>query len=485
MPRDAYSVCVWEPGLLINEKYRLVRRVGAGGMGEVWAAHHEAIDRHVAIKFPDKELVGRPEIRERFLAEARVLGRLHHPNIVDVLDFGTLDDDGLFMVVELLDGTPLDARLHDVGRLPPRIAVQIAKELCHGLAYAHDAGVIHRDLKPGNVFLHSAAGGRLLVKIIDFGISKILASDENVSITNTGVVVGTPAYMSYEQTRALPDIDARSDLWNVGILLYEMLSGLPPFEATSYSATVAKIVSEDPPALSDWGVVAPAALEAIIRRCLDREREHRFQSADELRLALESVLPSLSEPPGSARVRFESLTDLPSIPPPSLTPVSSSSSLRIYSPCARTVGSGESTVPPPLLESGNGTQQFAPPAGDRSSRARLLAIAAGALAIVAATVGTTLYFVGSAQQEPAASPPNGAAYPANEAFAEPSVRVQAPAASVAVPAPATSATASAAASIAMPPPVAPSSPLRSHTPKTDTDGDKKRAPRTLVDDPGF
>ena len=497
----SYRGLIVEAGQRIADKYELIQLVGEGGMGEVWAAHHAQIDRHVAIKFPSSDLVKRPEIRERFLAEARVLGRLRHPNIVDVLDFGELPDDGLFLVFELLDGTSLDAYIQDMGRLPARSAVRIAIELCRGLVFAHEAKVIHRDLKPANVFLHKAPDGRMLVKILDFGISKTcsLDGDQCVSLTATNTAIGTPAYMSYEQAKALSDIDARSDLWNVGVILYEMVSGLPPFEARTYSATVAKIVSESVAPMSTWGAVVPVELETIVQRCLAKDRDKRFQSGRALQTALEGVLMRCSEPPVSRRLQLDSLADLPTMPPPAELVVgpASSSSLRLYSPCAVTVdgapsvsaSSGESPASPSSHPS---VPVSSPPAAGPSRRWVLLA---GAVAMLAAGAGL------ASLVSHALSSPQGDA-----------LEVQAPASgmvmqSAAVPSeppaeppvvPAETASSELDPVVVPVPDEPPSAPVASKTtprvvptrtskprPARSSDDTEEKPPTTLVDDPGF
>jgi serine/threonine-protein kinase len=485
-----------EPGLRIADKYDLLRLIGAGGMGEVWAAHHNRIDRNVAIKFPNVDLAQRPEIRERFLDEARVLGRLRHPNIVDVIDFGELDDGGLYLVFELLDGMSLDAYVQELGRLAPRNAVTIAVELCRGLAFAHGANVVHRDLKPANVFLHNTPNGRMQVKLLDFGISKTCSCEQRVSLTGADAVVGTPAYMSYEQAKALPDVDARSDIWNVGVILYEMLAGIPPFEAPTYSAAVAKIVEEAVPPLSTWGAVVPTELETIVQRCLAKNRDQRFQSALALQAALESVMPRLSEPPLSRRLQLDSLTDLPSIPPPPTFSIPSepSSSLRVFSPCAVT-GQRESVT----------SQSFRPtqvtPAPEnvhpRAPRSRALALSLGVIALLGlgAGIATVTSRTLLADTPPMPDTRPGLSYPET-------VRAEQPPAITAKPV--TSAIEPSASAVPTPP--KPASPPKAPNPTrvdnakppTKPTADKPttakppadkpttdKPPATLVDDPGF
>jgi eukaryotic-like serine/threonine-protein kinase len=235
-------------------------------MGAVWAAHHELIDRDVAIKISDAKLAARADLRERFLAEARAVGRLRHPNVVDVVDFGELPSGQLYIVFELLNGRSIEEFLEQSGRMTPFDAVTVAIEVCRGLEAAHALGVVHRDLKPANVFLHeSPTGGGLVVKLLDFGISKSYDQEGvSLSMTQTGVVLGTPQYMSAEQARGLDDIDIRSDIWGVGVVLYETITGAQPFEGTNYNALLYAIMNDPPTAIASLGVGIPEALDAII-----------------------------------------------------------------------------------------------------------------------------------------------------------------------------------------------------------------------------
>ncbi len=457
-------------------------------MGEVWAAHHTRIDRNVAIKFPNVDLAQRSEIRERFLDEARVLGRLRHPNIVDVIDFGEMDDGGLYLVFELLDGMSLDAYVQELGRLAPRNAVTIAIELCRGLAFAHAANVVHRDLKPANVFLHNMPNGRMQVKLLDFGISKTCSCQEKVSLTGADAVVGTPTYMSYEQAKALPDVDARSDIWNVGVILYEMLAGIPPFEAPTYSAAVAKIVEEAVPPLSTWGAVVPAELETIVQRCLAKNRDQRFQSALALQASLEAVMPRLSEPPLSRRLQLDSLTDLPSIPPPPTFSIPSepSSSLRMFSPCAVT-GQRESVS----SQSFRPTQVTAPESEPpRAPRNRVLRLSLGVVALLGLGAGIATVTSRALLADPVPIPDTRPASQAPLPYPE-TVRSEQPA----VPPKPVSSEIEPGTSATVHPPAPPattSNPASPPKPRSKA-GDSKpkppittgKPPPTLVDDPGF
>jgi len=314
-----------EPGVdvkagdLLADRYRLLRTIGEGGMGSVWAAHHELIGRDVAIKVTGEKVSKRREIRERFLNEARAVGKVRHPNVIDVMDVGQLPDSRLYIVFELLEGRTLEEQLHKKGRLPAGDAARIVVEVCRGLEAAHGAGVVHRDLKPANVFLHRAPGGGVVIKLLDFGISKTV-DDEGVSlsVTQTGVVMGTPQYMSVEQARGRDDIDVRTDIWSAGAILYELATGRVAFDAPNYNAVIDRIMHEESLPLISSGVNEPG-LQLVVSRCLAKQRSQRFQTAHELREALETLLPTL--PVGAGGLKLQGSIGMPamrsvsSIPP--------------------------------------------------------------------------------------------------------------------------------------------------------------------------
>ena len=282
-------------------------------MGSVWAAHHELIGRDIAIKMTGDRLAKRPEIRERFLNEARAVGKLRHPNVIDVLDVGQLEDGRLYIVFELLDGHTLADHLEKNGRLAAGDAAMIVIEMCRGLEAAHNAGIVHRDLKPANIFLHTGPMGGVVLKLLDFGISKT-TDDEGVSLsmTQTGMVMGTPQYMSVEQAQGRDDIDLRIDIWGAGVILYELVTGRLPFEASNYNAMLDKIMHEEPTSGEKFGVSVFPALSDVIQKCLKKQRSQRYQSAKELREALELVLPYL--PVGSSGFSLERSSGLVAVP---------------------------------------------------------------------------------------------------------------------------------------------------------------------------
>ncbi len=274
--------------------YEIVAPLGAGGMGEVYRARDTRLGRDVAIKVVHPRLAADPERLSRFEKEARAAAQLDHPNILVVHDVGT-HEGSPFIVSELLQGEALREKLG--APLPPKRAVDYAIQIARGLAAAHEKGIVHRDIKPENVFVTKDGH----VKILDFGIAKLLPSFEvsgvdtetpTESVTQPGTAVGTVAYMSPEQIRGQP-VDARTDLFSFGVVLYEMLSGKRPFQRETPAETMTAIIREEPPDLSETNRGIPAALENVVRHCLEKDLEGRFQSARDVSFALET-LPDLS-----------------------------------------------------------------------------------------------------------------------------------------------------------------------------------------------
>jgi serine/threonine-protein kinase len=285
-----------QSGQVIDSRFRLIHKIADGGMGSVWLAVHESLEREVAIKFMRRDDETTPAIRQRFIAEARVVGRLRHPNIVDVVDSGELEDGTLFIVFEKLDGESLDTLLDRKGWLSIHSSVRIAAEICRALEPAHAAGVVHRDLKPGNVFLHRRGDGNTIIKILDFGVSKIRESAASgVRLTQAGTVIGTPSYMSFEQARGESDVDHRTDIWAVGVLVYEMLTGRPPFEGEAYGDILDKIIFGEPIPIGQAGREVPEDLVVVVERCMAKDRTQRYGTAKELRVELERMLQHLAD----------------------------------------------------------------------------------------------------------------------------------------------------------------------------------------------
>jgi eukaryotic-like serine/threonine-protein kinase len=280
---------VLKEGQILEGKYRLGRLLGRGGMGSVFLGEHTKIKRAVAIKVLHDEKADSENTR-RFEREAEAAGRIGSDHIVEVLDFGTTPDGDRFMVMEYLDGETLKERLKRVRRLDPADAVPIIVQVLEGLSAAHAAEIIHRDLKPDNVFIAKSKAGRPdFVKIVDFGISKFNAlTGEAGMMTQTGAIMGTPYYMSPEQARATNEVDARSDLYSVGVVLYEVITGAVPFAATTLTELMFKIVFEDPPLPQTVVPSLDDDFAAIVVRSMSRDPGRRFQSAQEMQAALAS-----------------------------------------------------------------------------------------------------------------------------------------------------------------------------------------------------
>jgi len=274
------------PGDVIGGKYRIVRLIGDGGMGTVYEAHHEFLETSVALKFLHSELAKRAGLGSRFLQEARVSARIRSPHVTHVTDVDQTADGSPYLVMELLHGEPLQQAMDRRGKLPVEQAVDFALQILSGLESAHAIGVVHRDLKPDNVFIVPATGGPLL-KLIDFGIAKLRASTEfQKGLTRAGVIMGTPEYMAPEQLFAAENVDHRADLYSLGVILFEMLSGRRPADGEDVEAIVAAVVSGHVRHLADLEPELAPGLVAVVERALRPDREARFGSALEMRLAL-------------------------------------------------------------------------------------------------------------------------------------------------------------------------------------------------------
>jgi eukaryotic-like serine/threonine-protein kinase len=279
----------FRPGDLLARKYRLERVIGEGGTGIVVAATHVKLEQRVAIKFLRQALVTE-ELRMRFEREARAMESLESEHVALVLDAGTLENGAPFMVLEHLPGRDLARVLREDGRLPLTTAVQCMLQVCSALAEAHKHGIVHRDLKPANLFL--VDDDDVLVKVLDFGISKILdkklfdnTADEQ-DVTHAFTVLGSPRYMAPEQVRDSKDVDYRADLWSVGAVLFQLITGEHAFAAASNLQASVAVLNAEPRRLADFVADAPSELEAVVRRCLTKNREERFASAEELADAL-------------------------------------------------------------------------------------------------------------------------------------------------------------------------------------------------------
>ncbi len=277
-------------GETLGGKYRFERLLGEGGMGAVYAAENLNTGRRVAVKVLRGEWTQQPEVVQRFLREARATTTIAHPNVVEVLDLDVDRERGIpYIVQEFLEGETLEAHLasRPGQRVDPAEALTILVPVMGALVAAHGRGIVHRDLKPANLFLSRAHSGEMVPKVIDFGIAKdVEAAPGSSNRTQAGAAIGTPSYMSPEQVSGLPDIDAQTDVWSLGIVLYEMLTGRLPFESANVNVLMAKILYEVPTPVSAHRSDLPTDLQAIIATALNRERPTRFASVNAMRSAL-------------------------------------------------------------------------------------------------------------------------------------------------------------------------------------------------------
>ncbi|MGK4002024.1 serine/threonine-protein kinase [Sorangium sp. So ce1036] len=281
------------PGDLIQSRYRLVKLLGAGASGSVWAAKNELIDRDVALKVMRPDVAKDAVALQRFFNEARASGRVRSPSIVEILDLGQAEDGSPFLVFELLVGEGLDEWLRRERTIEPETLVELFIGLAQALDMAHQQGIIHRDLKPANLYVHRNHQGQLIGKILDFGISKVLEKEHSFTLTRTGCVVGSPAYMSPEQAAGREDLDGRTDLWSLGVVMYEALTGTLPHQAPNYNALMVRILSMDCDPIAARRPGLPPRLCQIVDACLKRERDERIASAGVLAKELEAVLREL------------------------------------------------------------------------------------------------------------------------------------------------------------------------------------------------
>jgi len=285
--RPTYRV---EPGEVIDNRYRIERLLGEGGMATVFRAEHMGIKRTVAVKTLRPSRQAQEMVRERFVREAEVLGKLAHPNFVDISDFGESSQGFAYLVMELLDGRPLSEELRDAGRLAPLRALKLIAEVAKGLEFAHANGIIHRDIKPDNVVVLYDSESPHLAKILDLGVA---ATSDELETPQTALF-GTPAYMAPEQVKG-GRIDARVDIYSTGIMLFELLTGEVPYRGSTPEFTLVQQISEPIPSLKDFDVKFPREneLDALVQRCLAKDPASRVPSALVLQQEVESLIALL------------------------------------------------------------------------------------------------------------------------------------------------------------------------------------------------
>jgi serine/threonine protein kinase len=283
-----------QAGQTIAGKYRLNRLLGTGGMASVWSATNVFTEREFAMKFMLPQVARTPEAARRFLVEAKVSARIDHPNIIEVIDVGQAEDGSLFLVMELLTGASLDVAVRQQRPpMPAREFILWMRDVAQALAAAHRSGVIHRDLKPTNIFMHKDRDGRVVPKILDFGVSKILEEENNTALTVVGTVLGSPLYMSPEQAMGAEGIDGRTDVFAFGAMLFEALSGERAYDAPNFNALIVTIATTQPRSIDETAPHLPEALRSLIRDCLVTDKTQRLASFDRIVERLDEMLPEL------------------------------------------------------------------------------------------------------------------------------------------------------------------------------------------------
>ena len=436
------------PGDVLAGKYRVERLLGSGGMGVVVAAIHLELGQRVAVKFLLPDLVRHAEASVRFLREARAAVKIQSEHVARVIDVGRLENGAPYMVMEYLEGRDLAGVLQD--RRPVRVesAVQYVLEACEAIAEAHASGIVHRDLKPSNLFLALRSDGTESIKVLDFGISKLVVENDGSfqpGLTSTSALMGSPLYMSPEQMKSARGVDARTDIWALGAILYELLAGFPPFNGESMPAICAAILIEEPKPLVQIRSDVPPELQAVVARCLAKIPDYRFPHVGELAAALLPFAPRRSRASFDKIARFAGMTQLaPSSDVPAVAPVAPKETVpdiaatRPSAPSEPVPLARRSSRPPPAsAPPGSATaaswEEERPPI--KRSRGLLAGALVGALAGLGALAVVVVVMI-RAKDDPA---PSATADPAQPAAAE-LPAVEAPrtplAASAAAPAPA-------------------------------------------------
>jgi serine/threonine protein kinase len=287
-------------GSVLQDAYQVTRLIGQGGMGTVYEATQTRLKKRVAIKVMDRKLAENAEALARFQREIQVTAKLAHPNIIQVSDFGTAPTGEPYLVMEYLDGEDLEQRLARVGRLPLDSAVSIVKQLASALAVTHAESIVHRDLKPANVFLVKVPGHTDFVKVVDFGISKVLKASA-AKLTAAAMVVGTPEYMAPEQAAGKVDqIDHRSDQWSLACIAWHMLVGQQPFFGPDVNTILRQVMEGEPPPLGPkLAALLPVEIDSVLRRALSKRQQDRYPTITAFARAFEAA--AASQPPAPTR----------------------------------------------------------------------------------------------------------------------------------------------------------------------------------------
>jgi len=374
-----------QPGTVLDGKYNIERQIGAGGMGAVYEATHTAIGRTVAIKTLHLAYAGDEQLVERFHREAQMAGSIGHDNICEVTDIGTAADGTPYLVMPLLAGGALADVLEGPEMLPIPRLIDIVAQTLSALQAAHEARIVHRDLKPDNIFVTKIGDRRDFVKLLDFGISKLLDQDAVLQLTQTGTVLGTPFYMAPEQAKGSKEIDHRVDLYAIGVILYEALTGKRPFEGDTYNEIMYKIIAEDYQPPSQLNPQVPPQLEQIVLKAMAREPEARFQTAAEMRRALASAVAAT---PLHIQVPAVDTDAVTAVTPPGSTPQDTTMSATAMETVSTGVGR--------------------PAATGRKWLPIVIGVSVGAVVVVGALAVAIFLMADPASPPPATAPPVGA-----------------------------------------------------------------------------
>lgn len=363
-----------QAGDVLAGKYRVERMLGSGGMGYVVAARHIHLDQLVAMKFLQRNsgTSDDSEASGRFMREAKAVVRLHNEHVARVYDVGRLETGEQYIVMEYLEGSDLATMSKERGQIPVGEAVEYMLQACEALAEAHSLGIVHRDVKLANLFVSRGPTGMPLLKVLDFGISKVNPFGEGVQdMTRTAAMLGSPRFMSPEQMRDPRTVDARSDIWSLGVVLYRLVAAAAPFDAETLGRLFAAVMQEAPPPLSASVPNLPPGFEAAVLRCLEKEREHRYTNVAEF---ADAIVPYALDPlRAEATVdRIRAVLSMPAIPRSQRTTSPSFPSASIPG----VLGTGDFSTAPPWTGTQNGT---GPNASIRSS------LAWGAIAVL--TIG--------------------------------------------------------------------------------------------------
>ena len=415
---------VLEPGAVLAGKYRVERIIGQGGMGIVAAGHHIQLEQRMALKLMLPHAMMSGEAVSRFVREARAAARISSEHVARVFDVGALDTGEPYIAMEYLEGSDIAQLLTSQGRLSVEQAIEYLLQACEALAEAHAAGIVHRDLKPGNLFLVQRLDGQRLVKVLDFGISKMsgASAQSNAPATRTSALMGSPLYMSPEQMGSSKAVDARSDVWALGVVLYEMLSGAPPFNGETLPQVCGMVMNEPPPPLVACAPGLPPLLYQVVDRCLEKQPPMRYQSVAELAQALEPLASLRGRQSVERILRVQGFvrTDQPTAPPSITGPVAQA-----------TTGPQQGTYAP--------WGETKPPVAPRRNSAPFVAVAAVALGLAGAGWWFVLRPAATITQQQlasaatAAAPPAAAAPPQATAAATVDTAAPAPVAASATP----------------------------------------------------